>query len=381
MNVLSLFDGISCGRLALARAGISVNKYFASEIDKYAIKISEANYPGIIRLGDVLSHETWDFDWSSIDLVLAGFPCQSWSVAGKQLGDRDPRGGLFWTMLDIAKKVLDNNPNARFLFENVRMKKDFEEYITQHTQKALGTVHKILINSALVSAQNRQRFYWTNFETTQPEDLGIVLADIIEAGVVDREKSYCIDASYSKAGDLDSYLNRRRRQLVFGEAELKKGKTIEDEGYIANAVDTYDYELAKRCYGANGKSPTVTTGQGGGRELKVVCGAIRGRYKVDGVRQDHKQSVAGRAKQTLEVRADDKSNALTTVQKDNVLAQQSGGFVAYRKLSPLECERLQTLPDNYTNHVSNTQRYKAIGNGWTVDVIAHILRSLKWKKN
>ncbi|UOL47448.1 putative DNA-methyltransferase [Vibrio phage vB_Vp_PvVp04_M] len=121
--VLSLFDGMSCGRIALDRAGISVDTYYASEIDKHATKVSEANYPDIIRFGDVTKWQEWDVDWSSIDLVTGGFPCQAWSMAGKQMGDKDERGMLFWTMLDVMRKVREHNPKAHFLIENVKMKK------------------------------------------------------------------------------------------------------------------------------------------------------------------------------------------------------------------------------------------------------------------
>ena len=162
MNVLSLFDGMSCGRIALERLGIKVDNYYASEIDKYAIQITQKNYPDTKQIGDVLNWRSWDIDWSSIDLVSGGFPCQSWSLAGKQLGDKDERGMMFWVMLDIMKKVIENNPNAYYLMENVRMKKEFEEYITHHTEQALPDVNKYLINSALVSAQNRVRYFWTN---------------------------------------------------------------------------------------------------------------------------------------------------------------------------------------------------------------------------
>lgn len=240
---------------------------------------------------------------------------------------------MFWTMLDIAKKVLDGNPNAKFLFENVRMKKDFEGYITKHTQKALGTVHKILINSALVSAQNRVRYYWTNFFVEQPQNRGIVLRDVVEQDwLTDREKSYCIDANFAKGGNPKNYIEKKRRQLVFKTAELLAGRTLADGGQVATASEMKGYDLMKRVYGLGGKSPTLNACTGGNREPKIAIAA-------------------------------------------------DGESVMYRKLTPLECERLQTLPDGYTNHVSNTQRYKAIGNGWTVDVIAHILRSLKWKKN
>ena len=175
-TVLSLFDGISGTQVALDRNGVKVGKYYASEIDKPAMEITLKNYPSTIMLGDVNNWESWDIDWSSIDLVVGGFPCQAWSNAGLKQGDKDPRGMLFWTMLDVMKKVLSNNPQAKFLMENVRMKKEFEDYITFHTEEALGKVNKHLINSALVSAQNRKRFYWTNIEgIDQPEDQGLYL--------------------------------------------------------------------------------------------------------------------------------------------------------------------------------------------------------------
>ena len=327
MNVLSLFDGLSGCRIALERVGITPNAYYASEIDKYAIQVAQANYPDTVQLGSVTDWQLWDVDWSSIDLVTGGFPCQAWSVAGKQQGDKDERGMLFWTMLDVMKTVMLANPNAKFLIENVKMKKEFEQYITHHTEQALGEVHKTLINSALVSAQNRNRYYWTNFPVTQLEDKGIVLADIIEDGIATSEmttkagKSYGLTASYAGAVAWNSIAKKQRSM--------------------------------------------------------VLCGAIRGRYIVDGKRQDHKMLTAGLTEQRLEVRTDEKTNSLTTVQKDNVVVEDLQELT-YRKLTPLECERLQTLPDNYTAHVSNSQRYKMIGNGWTIDVIAHILRCAKF---
>ena len=184
-SALSLFNGISGLHLALDKAQINVEQVYYSEIDKFANKVTEQQYPNDIALGDVTKWKEWDIDWSSVDLVSAGFPCQAWSVAGKQLGDKDERGMLFWTTLDIIKTVLEHNPKAKFLMENVKMKKDFEEYITQHTTEALGYVEKTLINSALVSAQNRNRYYWTNFDVTQPEDRGILLKDIVEGDNID----------------------------------------------------------------------------------------------------------------------------------------------------------------------------------------------------
>ena len=353
MNVLSLFDGMSCGQLALERCGIDVDIYLAAEIDKYTKQITRKNYPNTIHIGDVTKLDGNDLP--PIDLLMGGSPCQGFSFAGKQLNFDDPRSALFFEFVRLLKET---NPKY-FLLENVRMKQEFQDVISEH----LG-VKPIMINSTLVSAQNRVRLYWTNIPNIQqPTDKGVVLKDIIEDGFVDRGKSHCLDANYFKGGNLKSYFEKHRRQLVFskdglchvGDADLKGNDSI------------------KRVYHQDGKSPTLTTMGGGHREPKVLCGAWRGRYIVDGKRQDHKGSVAGKTEQRLEIRQDEKTNSLTTVQKDNNVVTDK----FYRKLTPLECERLQTVPDGYTEGVSNTQRYKMLGNGWTVDVISHILRNIK----
>lgn len=315
-NYLSLFNGISAGRLALDKIGKTFDNYFISEIDSHANKVSESNYPDNQQLGDILQWREWDIVWSSIDLITAGFPCQSWSVAGHQLGDKDERGMLFWVMLDIMKHAKENNPDVKFMIENVKMKMEFEEYITHHTEAALGDVHKTLINSALVSAQNRNRYYWTNFEVSQPEDHGIVLQDILEDDcITDRAKSYCVDANYHKGGNPDQYFNKSRRQLVFR-------ATVQ-----SHAEHTYD-----------GKLPTLTAamGVGGGNvpmgTTKELSEVFKGMY----------------------LNADDRT--------------------LYRKLSVVECARAQTFPDDWCEGVSKTRAYKCLGNAWTVDVISHILR-------
>jgi DNA-cytosine methyltransferase len=366
MNVLSLFDGMSCGQIALDRLGVSVTNYYASEIDKWAIQVTQKNYPNTIQLGSVTDYQDWNIDWSSIDLVSGGFPCQAWSLAGKQLGDRDERGALFWTMLDIIKLVLEHNPSAKFLMENVKMKKEFEQYITQHTENALGKVNKHLINSALVSAQNRQRYYWTNIEGIgQPEDKGIVLRDVLEDGEVDRDKSHCLDANYFKGGNLKSYFEKHRRQLVFSSGLI-----------LAGHAHLKGHDSIKRVYSEEGKAPTLTTMGGGHRELKAFvepkCARIVGR-KINpetGKRDDYNPNIE--IKQRIEPRADSKTGTLTTVQKDNIILDRNH----WRKLTPLECERLQTVPEGYTEGVSNTQRYKMLGNGWTVDVICYIYKHM-----
>lgn len=716
MKVLSLFDGMSCCRLALEKLDISVEKYYASEIDKYAIQVTQANYPDTEQLGDVTAWQTWELDWASIDLVTGGFPCQAWSLAGKQLGDKDERGKLFWTMLDVMAKVMEHNPKAFYLMENVKMKKEFESYITYHTEQALPNVYKYLINSALVSAQSRQRYYWTNIPgVEQPEDRGIVLRDILEHETdeshfvgADLHKNYqggkqlnptyksqanTIHDSSDKSATLaagthgyaNGYVENPTADLVGkgGKKMLKKdiqkatallardykgwntygmtgvrtnpkqvGKLVEkvkvrkhkvqvealqelllaklkasgkskkqianelndefstiehyfrkvgseffsipsaehwpklkkilkitskkfdkqilefeikdgvyetkqrvysDEGkaptltsgsadklvetkpikaydipreilkdnerqrrvydpngkspsilgrsdspkitkpkqagnskkeYISKqslekyvedvnadfndpynkktikgnkstslrtnssngnmwvnekalketkpkqagiATDINGHDILKRVYSPDGKSPTLNSMGGGNREPKVVSGgAFRGRaYDQNGKRKDRNgKSVANQTKQMLELRKDDKSNAITTVGKDSVVvstkpnqinpSKKASGKQPYmqervfhkegkshaltrefasrthigetneltwRKLTPLECERLQTVPDGYTAGVSNTQRYKMLGNGWTVEVIAHIFTFMQRAHN
>ena len=397
MNVLSLFDGMSCCRLALEKLDVSVEKYYASEIDKYAIEVTQANYPDTEQLGDVTAWETWELDWASIDLVTGGFPCQAWSLAGKQLGDKDERGKLFWTMLDVMAKVMEHNPKAFYLMENVKMKKEFEQYITHHTEQALPNVYKYLINSALVSAQSRQRYYWTNIPgVEQPEDRGIVLRDILEAQ----------PENFTKMSNKFAKRQKGKKCLI----DLTKEKAS---------------NLSAMEYVKNGRQGDYLACDYSGKP-KQVGGAFRGRaYDKDGKRMDKDGvSVANKTTQMLELRKDYKSNAITTVSKDSVVvstkpnqinpSKKASGKQPYmqervfhkegkshaltrefasrthigetneltwRKLTALECERLQTVPDNYTAGVSNTQRYKMLGNGWTVDVIAHIFTFMQRAHN
>jgi len=304
MNVLSLFDGMSCGQIALQKSGFQVDKYFAAEIDKYAIKVAKANYPDMVHLGDV--RDVSANDLPQIDLLIGGSPCQGFSFAGKQLNFDDPRSKLFWEFVRLLKEC---KPKY-FLLENVKMKQQSMDVITE----ALG-VEPIFINSSLVSAQNRQRYYWTNIPMDGlPEDKGIKLRDILEDGFVDRDKSHCLDANYFKGGNLKSYFEKHRRQLVFSKDGLC---------HVGDA-DISGNQTVKRVYHPDGKAPCLTTMGGGHREPKTLT-----------------------------------------------------SDTTWRKLTPLECERLQTVPEGYTNHVSNTQRYKMLGNGWTVDVISHIFNGMK----
>ena len=362
-SALSLFNGISGLHLALDKAQINVEQVYYSEIDKFANKVTEQHYPNDVALGDVTKWKEWDIDWSSVDLVSAGFPCQSWSVAGQQQGDKDERGMLFWTTLDIIKTVLEHNPKAKFLMENVKMKKDFEEYITHHTTEALGYVEKTLINSALVSAQNRNRYYWTNFKVEQPEEKGILLKDIIE----------------------DLPLNDPMPDNV----EFKQNYAQWDLNGKGNKSQD------QRAFYQDGKHGTLTA-NGVGSKVKVCGGAIGGRSLVNGetntlttVQNDNvvvRATVQANAEHTYNGKVPTLTAAMgvgggnVPLLTDNETASQYKGKyidkndrLKYRKLTPLECERLQTVPDNWTECLSNTQRYKSLGNGWTIDVIVHIL--------
>jgi len=406
MNVLSLFDGMSCGQIALRKLGIPVKNYFASEIDKFAIKVAKANFPDMVHLGDVQNVKTSgqhlldEFDCGhKIDLLIGGSPCQGFSFAGKQLNFDDPRSQLFFEYIRLLKAL---KPKY-FMLENVRMSKQSQQIITDY----LG-VEPIEINSNLVSAQNRRRLYWTNIPVDGlPEDKGTVLADILEDGYTDREKSYCLDASYYKGGGASNvrlYFEKSRRQIVFG-----SGMNV-----IGTATDIKGRESIRRVYGVDGKAPTLLATTGGNTQPKVaVKGAriVNRRLDENGTRKDYDRTIEPVAR--LELRKDDKGGCLTTVQKDSVLAfpkilQRARGFnkgglkaldgktptistsawehnnhltldegTTWRKLTPVECERLQTVPDGYTNHVSNTQRYKMLGNGWTVDVVKHLFKGLQ----
>jgi DNA-cytosine methyltransferase len=531
MKVLSLFDGMSCGQIALDRLGIKVDKYYASEIDKYAMQVTQANFPETIQVGDICKLDPKDF--MDVDLILAGSPCQGFSFAGKQLAFDDPRSALFFEFIRLLKAI---KPKY-FLLENVKMKKDYLQIISEQVSACYPEIpfgiEPIFINSSLVSAQSRQRYYWTNIPNiTQPEERGIVLRDILEDQVgsehyvgyqlqknyaggnqlnpkyksqantihdVDKksgticagthgyangyigdkhkpvkdternrrhmknldEKSLCMTATmYKGAGNngmtivpqpiLDDNLDKMTTKdgkayaltTTYGAAGAKDSlekkrrsmiPTSNKPDRIATAVDVNGLDHMKRVYSPDGKSPTVTTCQGGNTEPKVAAGAWRGRsLDESGKNVKWKET---KPKQMLETRKDEKSNAVSTFTKDNLvvhsyrevrteeakkarrenrqktgkdhtpfrakelqprddgkvgtvtpslnsdhrisLTKDSTQDVYWRKLTPLECERLQTVPDNYTNHVSNTQRYKMLGNGWTIEVIAHIFKNME----
>jgi DNA (cytosine-5)-methyltransferase 3A len=327
MNVLSVFDGMSCGRIALDRSGIEYTNYYASEIDRYAIQIAQKNYPDTIQLGNVMQWKTWRLP-KPIHLLLGGSPCQGFSFAGKQLNFNDPRSTLFFEYVDILGFIRLNNPGVKFLLENVQMKKAYRDIISSY----LG-VEPIKINSALVSAQNRERLYWTNIEgIAQPEDKNILLKDIILDDVYPVE----LDGLRGKKGG-------------FG------------EGYVRVYLD---------------KSTTLRTPSGGGKPSLVMKSLIHTEKAIEYMKRETKD---GRTHWDFKHHSDirnPKSAAVVANFFKGVPYNVLKSWDCIRKFHPIECERLQTVPDNYTEGVSNTQRYKMLGNGWTVDIITHILNFL-----
>lgn len=425
MKVLSLFDGISCARVACDRAGIQVENYYASEIDKYAISISQKNYPDIKQVGSVVDIKSEDY--KDIDLLIGGSPCQDLSIAKKnRQGLEGSRSGLFYEYLRILKEV---KPKY-FILENVNsMPKEAKETIT----KELFGIEPIMINAALVSAQNRKRLFWVGklvgdtYEQVKielPEDRGVLLRDILEDVVekyfikdthnyerksygakgkilkdetksptlqaamgtgggnniliVDKDKSNTIRTSGRGSGVDESF-------YVKGVEVTKQGKVIGKELDKSHSLMARDYKgfgnqamtgvntirigqfnsggQADIIYSQEGKSVALSA-NGGGR------GAKTGLYEVtEGSSFDYynnKEVPNGKAKVL------GTNPQCQTAVAGQLIKQNS----QIRKLTPIECERLQSLPDNYTEGVSNTQRYKACGNAFNVEVVAHILKQL-----
>lgn len=365
INVLSLFDGISTGYYSLVQAGFEIDKYYSSEIEKQAIQISKFHYPDIIQLGDITKWKNWDIDWAEIDLIIGGSPCQGFSYSGKRLNFNDPRSALFFTFVDILNHIKKYNPNVRFLLENVKMKPEWENVITDYLE-----IKPILINSALVSAQNRQRLYWANWEITQPEDKHIYWGDIREHGV-------------------NEYYYTEKALQWLARHSQRKNKTLDvwqddEKAQMCEASDCKNYS-SQRFFGIC-DLPTD----------EECIAAMRGRYLVDGKRWDDPAGLKGKTQQYIEFRYDKKSNALTTVQKDGIVVPFTlpnripADMFFFRYKTPLECEKLQTMPDNYTKfginekgeiiEIPKTARYRCLGNGWTADVITHIFECLKNEK-
>lgn len=408
ITVLSLFDGISCGRVALQRANIPVEKYYASEIDKYAIKVTQKNWPDTIQLGDVKN--VWARNLPKIDLLIGGSPCQDLSIAkNDREGLKGKRSSLFWHYV----RLLRTCKPKWFLLENVAsMPKEAKEIITRE----MG-VEPILINSALVSAQQRKRLYWTNIPNiTQPEDKWIVLKDILE-NFGSKEQilynRYNQTTMYEKSSSLGTNpqcATAKTGQIVVmrvpeatkkGYAEImpgecvdltqmssktRRGRAMKEKSNCLMANDPHYYQYVKPVrlggfygqttrwgiYGEEGKSPTLTASMGmGGGFVPMVPERLG---NIEGQKDNQANRIYSVRGKSVSLNANGGGGgAKTGLYKIDL----PDGEYIIRKLTPVECERLQTLPDNYTEGISDTQRYKCIGNGWTVDVIAHIFKGME----
>jgi len=434
MIILNLFSGMGCDLMAHSRTNLPpITKVYHADVDKYSVAVDKFLHPEVIQLGDVTKIKGSDI--GHVDLLLGGSPCQGFSFSGKQLAFDDPRSKLFFEFVRILEELREINPKIHFLLENVRMKKEFRDVITQY----LG-VHPIDLDSALDSAQSRKRLYWASWGIMPQMDKGIALKDILQTRQeieetyyyakksidymgrgsekyavnkrsdrytqsTDTDKSFTVTANFHKGVPYNYFKEDRPQADLVG----KQGKVMLKENIdkascllardykgfgnqgqtgvrcieVGHAEEIKGHDILRRVYSPEGKSPTLNTMGGGNREPKVVMGAFRGRYLVEGKRQDHKMKTKGMTTQRLEVRGDSKSNTLTTVQKDNVVVQD----IRWRALTPIECERLQTVEDNATLFgidekgkqitISKTQRYKMLGNGWCVDTIAHIFSYLE----
>ena len=408
LRVLSLFDGMSCGQIALRELGIPVAAYYASEVDKFAIQQTQLNFPDTVQLGDVrnidvdkLCDEVGEFD-----LLLAGSPCQSFSVAGKRVGMKtkenmeiltlgqyldlkeagfefEGQSYLFWEFMRVLTALRRRNPNIMFLLENVEMGKKWERVLSE----AIG-IHGVHINSALVSAQNRKRIYWSNIrvreeglfgdrytDIPQPADRGILLRDIL-----DKE----VDEKY--------FLKESTVKFLF--------KHCEESGFNMNVYDgTKDKSVC--LLGSAYKIMIHNQYVKETNKQSLICVAMRGRNPEN----PSSRNEGVKTVQMLEPAEEGKTNCLTTVAKDNLILtndhlqknltdvdSKANAFLAtshkgawangmslvnngfrIRRITPTECARLQTIPDWYIWDCSATQQYRMLGNGWCVEVIKHIL--------
>jgi DNA (cytosine-5)-methyltransferase 3A len=375
---------MSCGQIALNRAGIKYDKYFSSEVDKYAIKVTQANYPGTVQLGDI--RHVKGADLPKIDLILAGSPCQGFSVAGKGLNFEDPRSALFFEFVRLLKEC---KPKY-FLLENVIMRQEhndvisgilgdlYPECVEQGELFRTGRLEPIRINASLVSAQNRDRLFWTNIpNVTQPEDKGIMLKDILESGegmINNRgkleprpDKAQCLDANYWKGMD-----NHGQRTMVITGGRIT-GRNPDNPKSRTPGIPTVQMLEIKTDHKSNCLSTVA-------KDSLIACcdeQIFEANKKQSLCIQVGKADLNGHDHIKRVYSPEGKAPCLCTGTSASHEPKVSTDVITWRKLTPLECERLQCVAGGYTSLVSNSQRYRMLGNGWNVDVITHILKGLK----
>lgn len=372
---------MSCGQIALRELGVPIDRYYASEIDKHAIAQTQLNFPDTIQLGDVVKWREWNIEWEEIDLLLAGSPCQGFSLAGKMLGHDDPRSRLYWVFLDILHHVQKLNHNVKYLLENVRMRPADEVRINE----SLG-IRPVVINSALVSAQNRVRLYWSNIQTKsegiwselltdipQPTDRGIYIGDILDDEV--DEKYYMRNLSLNEEAieSIATTQEWKAADIVKLDKKLKP-KALQDKASCLTAgghsggnhsdmdiLYIRDPWLRKNLRSPSDKANALLSGSYKGARangMSVVPGTWRTHKDGQGFRP-----TAGGKSPCIPARARNDGSGQPVAKIGCML----------RRLTPTECARMQTIPDWYKWGCSDTQAYKMLGNGWTVEVIKHIL--------
>lgn len=388
MNVLSLFDGCSCAMIALNRLGIKVDNYFASEIDKYAIQVSKANWPEIKHIGDVtkvhyfegvLYTEFGNYEVSFANgLICGGSPCQGFSFAGKQLNFEDPRSKLFFEFVHIYEEIKAEHPDVKVFLENVVMKKEYQTVISEK----LGFEH-IYVDSSIFGAQVRKRLYWFNFDKNAiPKDKGIVINDILEPEV---EKKYFLNQAQVDKLVKGNGSQQKDIKIIFHRKNFRRNLQVYDVNGKTETLDTGGGGGRFPCIavkigntqpsgrGMNGnvfsssssfKAPTLTTNKGEG--IKI------------GIMQLNPNKDSGGKQPYLQNRIFDADGKLPALTLESQRYKICIDELIFRRLTPIECERLQNVPDNYTSATSNSQRYKMLGNGWNVDTIVHLFEPLLW---
>lgn len=366
--VLSLFNGMNTLRQAMENVGIPVKKYYSSEIKPYAIKLTQHHFPDTIQLGDITKWREWDIDWSTIDFIGSGSPCQDLSIAGKRSGIKGSKSSLFFTFIEILNHVKKLNPNVIFLQENVGSANIIDIGIMS---RELG-VYPVRINSNLVVAQNRDRYYWSNIRTKQygmfgdlvtdipqPKDRNVYLKDIIESGNVDKEKATAILESQSRCVVNQKSLKQRAdKDFITVVKEVIQLNSLTESG------ETQPYQQ-NRVYDTNGLFPAICTTNNGLIQVKEAT--TKGFVEVgigDCVDLAYPESKTRRGRLMT-----DKSNCL--MEAGNEFYTNNGYYL--RKLTQTELERLQGFPDGYTSILSYGQSSSLLGDGWTLPVIEHIL--------
>ena len=379
MKVLSLFDGMSCAMLAMQGADISVERYVAYEIDKYAIQTAQHNFPNIEQKGDVFEADFTEF--KGFDYLMGGSPCTYWSIAQKNNRETEA-SGIGWELFSQYVRALKEAEPKYFVYEN---NKSMSSAIRESITETFG-FEPICINSALVSAQNRQRLYWvgkrnadgtySKVEIEQPEDAGVLLKDILEDGLVEKDKAYCLK---HQAGNARDYFKKHHTQIKFEPVSIDETHSIKsNESYIQYDLSGKNFKSQdQRAYYPNSKHGTLTysSTQSKTGVIEPVSYSIPIEFNEQGEPTMAVSPNDGKTYKVYKV-----MNGLITIKDKQYPIKLADGFYIIRKLTVRECMRLQTVPEWYEFPVSDTQAYKMLGNGWTVEVIIWLLQHTKEKK-